>query len=80
VDEVALVQALEEGIIAGAGVDVLTVEPPKDGNPLLDLRRPNFILTPHIAWASAEAMHFLPDQLIDNIEAWVAGKPQNLVT
>jgi glycerate dehydrogenase len=47
---------------------------------LLDLCRPNFILTPHIAWASAEAMHFLADQLIDNIEAWVAGKPQNLVT
>lgn len=80
VDEAALVQALQEGIIAGAGFDVLAVEPPKDGNPLLDLRRPNFILTPHIAWASAEAMHFLADQLIDNIEAWAAGKPQNLVT
>lgn len=80
VDEAALVQALEEGVIAGAGFDVLTTEPPKDGNPLLDLRRSNFILTPHIAWASAEAMRFLADQLIDNIEAWVTGKPQNLVT
>jgi len=80
VDEAALVQALEEGVIAGAGFDVLTVEPPANGNPLLDLRGPNFILTPHIAWASAEAMQTLADQLIDNIEAWVAGRPQNLVT
>ncbi len=80
VDEAALVKALEEGVIAGAGFDVLTVEPPMEGNPLLDLRRPDFILTPHIAWASAEAMQFLADQLIDNIEAWAGGKPQNLVT
>ncbi len=80
VDEAALVQALEEGVIAGAGFDVLTNEPPKDGNPLLDLQLPNFILTPHVAWASTQAMRFLADQLIDNIEAWAAGKPQNLVT
>jgi glycerate dehydrogenase len=80
VDEAALVQALDEGLIAGAGFDVLTVEPPRDGNPLLDLRRSNFILTPHIAWASDGAMQFLADQLIDNIERWCAGKPQHLVT
>jgi glycerate dehydrogenase len=80
VDETALVQALDQGLIAGAGFDVLTVEPPVNGNPLLELRRPNFILTPHVAWASAGAMQTLADQLIDNIEAWVAGKPQNLVT
>jgi glycerate dehydrogenase len=80
VNEAALVQALDENLIAGAGFDVLTTEPPTNGNPLLDLRRPNFILTPHIAWAAAEAMQFLVDQLINNIEAWVAGKPQNLVT
>ncbi|MEO6563724.1 MAG: D-2-hydroxyacid dehydrogenase [Nitrosospira sp.] len=80
VDEAALVQALDEGLIAGAGFDVLTAEPPKSGNPLLDLRRPNFILTPHVAWASDEAMQSLANQLIDNIEAWVTGKPQNLVT
>ncbi|SEO71500.1 D-2-hydroxyacid dehydrogenase [Nitrosovibrio sp. Nv6] len=80
VNEAALVQALDEGLIAGAGFDVLTTEPPTNGNPLLDLHRPNFILTPHIAWAAAEAMQFLADQLVDNIEAWVAGKPQNLVT
>ncbi len=80
VDEAALIQALDEGLIAGAGFDVLTVEPPRDGHPLLDLRRPNFILTPHIAWASDGAMQFLADQLIDNIERWDAGAPQHLVT
>jgi glycerate dehydrogenase len=80
VDEQALVQALREGLIAGAGFDVLTREPPKEGNPLLDLRLPNFILTPHVAWASDGAMQFLADQLIDNIEAFVKGSPQNLVT
>lgn len=80
VDEQALIQALDEGLIAGAGFDVLTTEPPKDGHPLLDVRRSNFILTPHVAWASDGAMQFLADQLIDNIDAWHAGKPQHLVT
>ena len=80
VDEAALIQALDEGLIAGAGFDVLTVEPPRDGHPLLDVRRPNFILTPHVAWASDGAMQFLADQLIDNIDRWDAGTPQHLVT
>lgn len=80
VDEAALIQALDEGLIAGAGFDVLTIEPPRNGHPLLDVRRPNFLLTPHIAWASDGAMQFLADQLIDNIELWAAGTPQNLVT
>jgi glycerate dehydrogenase len=80
VDEAALIQALDEQLIAGAGFDVLTVEPPRNGHPLLDVRRPNFILTPHVAWASDGAMQFLADQLIDNIELWAAGKPQHLVT
>jgi glycerate dehydrogenase len=80
VDEAALVRALQQRWIAGAGFDVLSVEPPHAGNPLLDLRLPNLIVTPHIAWASQGAMQFLADQLIDNIDAWAAGKPQNLVT
>ncbi|HYX74390.1 MAG TPA: D-2-hydroxyacid dehydrogenase [Steroidobacteraceae bacterium] len=80
VDEPALVRALQERWIAGAGFDVLSVEPPRAGNPLLDLRLPNLIVTPHIAWASQGAMQFLADQLIDNIDAWAAGAPQNLVT
>ena len=82
VDESALVRALDEGWIAGAGFDVLTVEPPPDGHPLLApalLGRPNFILTPHVAWTSREAMQALADQLIDNIEAFVAGQPTNQV-
>jgi glycerate dehydrogenase len=79
VDEAALAEALKNGTIAGAGFDVLTKEPPKDGNILLDLKLPNLIVTPHVAWASQEAMQILADQLIDNIEAFVAGKPQNVV-
>ena len=80
VDEQALVEALEKGVIAGAGFDVLSVEPPRSGNPLLELSLPNFILTPHIAWASRGAMQRLADQLIDNVEAFAAGSPRNVVT
>jgi glycerate dehydrogenase len=80
VDEAALVDALKSGAIAGAGFDVLSVEPPRQGNPLLELDLPNFILTPHVAWSSREAMQTLADQLIDNIEAFVAGTPRNVVT
>ena len=80
VDEAALIQALKSGQIAGAGFDVLAVEPPREGNPLLDLDLPNFILTPHVAWSSRNAMQIMADQLVDNIEAFVAGKPGNLVT
>ena len=79
VDEEALADALTGGVIAGAGVDVLTAEPPKQGNILLDLRLPNLIVTPHVAWASQEAMQILADQLIDNIEAFAAGSPRNAV-
>jgi len=82
VDEAALAQALCEGWIAGAGFDVLSKEPPTDGNPLLDpalLALPNFLLTPHVAWSSRPAMQALADQLIDNIEAFVAGVPRNRV-
>jgi len=79
VDEAALIEALQSGRIGGAGFDVLAVEPPREGNPLLDLDLPNFILTPHVAWSSREAMQTLADQLVDNIEAFVAGTPRNLV-
>ncbi|OAI31218.1 glycerate dehydrogenase [Methylosinus sp. R-45379] len=80
VDEQALADALRNGVIAGAGFDVLTVEPPKQGNILLDPTIPNLIVTPHVAWASKEAMQVLADQLIDNVDAFVAGAPRNLVT
>lgn len=79
VDEAALADALTRGVIAGAGFDVLAQEPPPPDNVLLNLRLPNFILTPHNAWASFEAMQGLADQLIDNVEAFVAGAPRNVV-
>lgn len=80
VDEEALVNALDSGQIAGAGFDVTTPEPPEPDNALLTLiNRPNFILTPHVAWASQRAMQRLADQLIDNVEAFYRGEPENRV-
>jgi glycerate dehydrogenase len=79
VDEAALADALTRGVIAGAGFDVLSKEPPVPDNPLLKLRLPNFVLTPHVAWASGGAMQLLADMLVENIEAWVADTPGNLV-
>jgi glycerate dehydrogenase len=79
VDEAALVCALKEGWIAGAGCDVLTKEPPKEGNPLLDAELPNLIVTPHVAWSSDRAMQALADQLIDNMEAFVRDEERNRV-
>lgn len=75
----ALVQALREGVIAGAAVDVLSKEPPLEGNVLLDQAVPNLIITPHIAWASREAMQTLADQLVETLECFVRGEPRNLV-
>jgi glycerate dehydrogenase len=79
VREEALVEALRAGIIAGAAFDVLSEEPPRQGNILLDQNLPNLIVTPHIAWASREAMQTLADQLSDNVEAFIRGEPRNLV-
>ncbi len=80
VDEAALVQALDEGLIAGAGFDVTDGEPPAADSPMMRIAaRPNVILTPHVAWASDEAQQTLADQLIDNIDNFVAGRPSNLV-
>ena len=79
VDEAALAHALKTGVIAGAGFDVLTEEPPRHGNVLLDPAIPNLLVTPHVAWASREAMQILSDQVIDNIEAFIGGTPRNLV-
>ncbi len=80
VDETALGAALQAGQIGGAGFDVATAEPPPADHPLMQLAgRPDFILTPHVAWASLEAMQGLADQLIDNIEAFRAGSPRNVV-
>ena len=80
VQENALIEALQNELIGGAAVDCLREEPPTNGNPLLDHDWPNLILTPHVAWASDEAVQALADQVIDNIEAFVAGRPQNVLT
>jgi len=80
VDEAALADALEQGRIAGAGFDVATVEPPPDDHPLMRLvGRPDFILTPHVAWASREAIQGLADQLIENIELAWRGTPRHVL-
>jgi glycerate dehydrogenase len=79
VDEQALADALRAGKLGGAGFDVLTEEPPRAGNVLLATDIPNLIVTPHIAWASQQAMQILADQLTDNIEAFMAGTPTNVV-
>ncbi|MBS0447746.1 MAG: D-2-hydroxyacid dehydrogenase [Proteobacteria bacterium] len=80
VDEAALVEALDRGLVGGAGFDVVDGEPPAPDNPLMRAAlRPNVILTPHVAWASDEAQQALADQLMDNIERFVAGRPTNLV-
>ena len=80
IDDHALLEALRSGKIGGAGIDVLRVEPPREGNPLLEADLPNLIVTPHNAWASRQAMQTLADQLVDNLEAFVRGEPRNLVT
>jgi glycerate dehydrogenase len=81
VDEEALVTALDKGQIGGAGFDVVSQEPPSPDHPLMKIAgRPNFILTPHVAWASQQAIQSLADQLIDNIEAFWSGEPRNRVT
>jgi glycerate dehydrogenase len=80
VNEAALVRAMKSKLISGAGFDVVTREPLSEDNPLNEiLNHPAFILTPHVAWASEEAIQALADQLLDNISAYVAGEPRNIV-
>lgn len=80
VDESAVGPALQAGQIAGAAFDVVTAEPPPPDHPFMALlSRPDFILTPHVAWASEQAVQTLADQLIDNIEAFHAGAPRHRV-
>lgn len=81
VDSAALADALQKGIIGGAGVDVLSTEPPRPGSdPLLSYKGENLIITPHVAWASIEAQQGLVKQLCEVLEAFVKGTPRNVVT
>ena len=75
VDEAALAEALRAGKIAGAATDVLTVEPPKQGNVLLDSTIPNLIVTPHNAWGSVDARQRIVDQMVENVAAFKQGQP-----
>ncbi|WP_046155557.1 D-2-hydroxyacid dehydrogenase [Chromobacterium vaccinii] len=77
VDEADLVAALKYGQLGGAGFDVLSSEPPSPDNPLLKVRLPNLIVTPHVGWASGEAMCRLAAQLVANIEAFARGEKMN---
>ena len=77
VDEAALADALNRERIAGAGLDVLSVEPPPPDNPLLTAK--NCIITPHIAWATRNARSRLLQVAVENLHAWQTGRPQNVV-
>lgn len=81
VDEASVGPALAAGHISGAAFDVVSVEPPPEDHPFMALLdRPDFILTPHVAWASQEAVQSLADQLVDNIEAHLQGHPRHVLT
>ncbi len=77
VEEEALAEALNSGRLAGAGLDVLSEEPPKPDNPLLTAK--NCVITPHIAWAARESRVRLMETVAENIRAYLAGRPQNIV-
>ena len=79
IDSAALATALEERRIAGAAIDVLPQEPPRDGDPLLDYEGDNLIVTPHIAWASSEARQNAIDELEANTRAFIAGEERNRI-
>lgn len=78
VDEQGLAEALAAGTIAGAGLDVVSVEPIRADNPLL--RAPRCVITPHVAWASLAARRRLMATAVDNVRGFLAGKPQNVVS
>jgi glycerate dehydrogenase len=78
IDESALAKVLNEGRIAGAGLDVLAVEPPTADNPLL--RAKNCLITPHIAWATRAARSRLMEAVVENVRAFLAGESKNVVT
>jgi len=79
VDSAALVSALQNEEIAGAGIDVLPEEPPVQGDPLLDILLPNLIVTPHIAWSAREARQRALDEIVANIIAFRNGEKRNRI-
>ena len=79
IDSQALADALRGGRIGGAAIDVLTQEPPVDGNPLLAPDIPNLLVTPHVAWSAREARQRCLDEVTANIEAFLRGERRNRV-
>jgi glycerate dehydrogenase len=79
VDEAALAAALRSGRLRGAAIDVLSREPPVDGNPLLEPGIPNLLLTPHVAWAAVEARQRAVDEMAENLAAFTRGERRNRV-
>jgi glycerate dehydrogenase len=77
INDLDLAEALNNDVIAGAGLDVLSIEPPSNDNPLF--RAKNCIITPHIAWATKEARSRLMDVAVCNLSAFLNGKPINVV-
>jgi glycerate dehydrogenase len=79
VDSAALASALSKGILGAAAIDVLSLEPPVDGDPLLDYKGDNLIVTPHIAWATVEARQNAIDEVAENVRAFLKGEERNRV-
>jgi len=79
IDSAALVTALDSGEIGAAAVDVLPIEPPVDGDPLLDYNGPNLMITPHVAWGSNEARQAAIDALVANVAAFIEGTERNRI-
>lgn len=78
INEADLAEALHSGVIAGAGLDVLSVEPPRPDNPLL--KAPRCVITPHVAWATLEARRRLLQMVADNLSSFRKGEPSNVVS
>jgi len=79
IDETALADALRSGHLAGAGLDVLSVEPPPADHPLLQLQLPQLLITPHCAWGTRDARQTLVDEMALNIQAFLAGRSRNRI-
>jgi glycerate dehydrogenase len=80
VDGPALLAALRTGCLGAAGIDVLPEEPPRHGNALLDVRLPNLLVTPHVAWAAREARQRALDEVVANVRAFLSGESRNTLT
>ena len=79
VDELALLDALKNGVIGAAALDVLDQEPPAEDNPLINYQADNLIITPHVAWASRQSRQKLVNEIAKNIQAFLQGQLRNII-